>query len=108
VAGRRRPGVAVGGPSRFLAEAGLLEKPASKPPPSVEEARVHHEPSGYSRGNLVHHPRYGKGLVVRAGRRGGEWQLTVDFGFDEPKVLLTGYVPIKVLKRRGSRMDLSD
>jgi len=110
VVGRRRPGVPAGGPSRFLAEAGLLEGAASRgaaPSPAVaREVRVHSEPSGYSRGNLVRHPRYGKGLVVRAGRRGEEWQLTVDFGFDEPKVLLTGYVPIEILKRRGTRMDL--
>jgi DNA helicase-2/ATP-dependent DNA helicase PcrA len=109
VAGRRRPGVRAGGPSRFLAEAGLMDgsTPESAPPRSeATEPRVRSAPSAYARGNLVHHPRYGRGLVVRAGRRGEEWQLTVDFGFDEPKVLLTGYVPIEIIKRRGSRMDL--
>ena len=107
VIGRRRPGVRAGGPSRFLEEAGLLgatDAALSAGPPAKKPEEP--APHGYSRGNLVHHPRYGRGLVVRAGRRGEEWQLTVDFGFDEPKVLLTGYVPIKVLKRRGSRADL--
>lgn len=109
VMGRRRPGVRAGGPSRFLAEAGLLRDAAPDSPPlssGPREVRVPAEAAGYARGNLVHHPRYGKGLVVRAGRRGEEWQLTVDFGFDEPKVLLTGYVPIEILKKRGTRMDL--
>jgi DNA helicase-2/ATP-dependent DNA helicase PcrA len=109
VTGRRRPGVRAGGPSRFLGEAGLLESPAVAAAPSagpLAKEPGETSPRRYCRGNLVHHPRYGRGLVVRAGRRGGEWQLTVDFGFDEPKVLLTGYVPIEIVKRRGSRADL--
>ncbi len=62
--------------------------------------------SFYSRGNLVKHPRYGKGVVVSAKRRGGEWELKINFGFDEPKTLLTGYVPIPILKNKATRMDL--
>jgi hypothetical protein len=60
----------------------------------------------YSRGNLVKHPRYGKGLVIAARKRGDEWELRIDFGFDEPKTLLTGYVPIPVLKEKATRMDI--
>jgi hypothetical protein len=34
-------------------------------------------------------------MVLSARRRSGEWELTIDFGFDEPKTILTGYVPIQ-------------
>jgi len=62
--------------------------------------------AAYRKGNLVRHPRYGSGLIVSAVRREGEWELTVDFGFDEPKILLTGYVPIEIVKERGTREDI--
>jgi DNA helicase-2/ATP-dependent DNA helicase PcrA len=110
---RPRPGVRMSGPSRFISEIAGLEHPAvgsgrasgevpgkrSVPVPTPVTAR-------YSKGNLVSHPRYGKGLVVKASRRGDEWELTVDFGFDEPKILLTGYVPIEVVRERGTREDI--
>jgi DNA helicase-2/ATP-dependent DNA helicase PcrA len=116
-ADRSRPGVRMSGPSRFISEIAGLEHPfggpaggsgraydgvpgkRSVPVPTAGTAR-------YSRGNLVSHPRYGKGLVVKASRRGDEWELTVDFGFDEPKILLTGYVPIEVVRERGTREDI--
>ncbi len=111
-AGRRRPGVRLGGPSRFIHEmaAGLERPMGPEREPRVPAAGTGREGdrhrTDYARGNLVRHPRYGRGIVVRADRRGEEWQLTVDFGFDEPKTLLTGYVPIPVLKRRGGPDDL--
>ena len=103
------------GPSRFISEmagsdAGASRK-ASSPARSENGRSVPSpSPSGavYRQGNLVHHPRYGRGLVVRASRRGEEWELKVDFGFDEPKILLTGYVPIRVVKERGTRADLAE
>ncbi len=100
---RARPGVQSGGPSRFLAELlpdGSARAAAKTPEPEASPAVV------YRRGNIVHHPRYGMGMVLKAARRGGEWQLEVDFGFDEPKSLLTGYVPITIVRERGSPADL--
>jgi len=44
--------------------------------------------------------------VVGAKRRGGEWELRINFGFDEPKTLLTGYVPIPILKEKALPSDL--
>jgi DNA helicase-2/ATP-dependent DNA helicase PcrA len=82
-----------GGPSRFLAEiAPALPRrdspPAAMPgdPPPEEDFR---------RGEIIGHPRYGRGMILSARRRSGEWELTIDFGFDEPKTILTGYVPIQ-------------
>lgn len=51
-------------------------------------------PEGYRKGEVVRHPRYGRGLILLARRRGEEWELTMDFGCDEPKTILTGYVPL--------------
>ena len=110
---RPRPGAFPMGPSRFLAEVAdderhdthmpmkTVQKPQqdSSPPPPQSASK-------YSRGNLVKHPRYGKGVVVSAKRRGSEWELKINFGFDEPKTLLTGYVPIPVLKEKAQRSDL--
>lgn len=95
---RERPGSRFFGASRFLDELGEAGECRKKPVLRAQAA------SGtvYSKGNVVHHPRYGKGIVLHASRRGGEWQLTVDFGLDEPKILLTGYVPIPVVKERAS------
>ena len=109
---RKRPGVRQSGPSRFIYEissgedrfqfstetaTGKTIETAS----SIDEGTI-----SYSRGNLIRHPRYGKGLVRKAVRKGTEWQITVDFGFDEPKTLVTGYVPVPVLKKKGSMTDL--
>lgn len=96
---RARPGVSVRGASRFLAEISLDAgggRPEVEAPPVEEYAE-----KVFSRGNVIHHPRYGLGMVAKAVRRGGEWQLTVDFGMDEPKVLLTGYVPITIVREKG-------
>lgn len=100
---RQRHGARAGGPSRFIAEAAeaFAPVPGEEVTAAAPEARM----TVYRRGNLVHHPRYGRGLVLHAVRRGPEWQLTVDFGFDEPKVLLTGYVPIPVIREKGSPGD---
>jgi DNA helicase-2/ATP-dependent DNA helicase PcrA len=97
-AGRERPGSRFSGPSRFLAELG-------GPGEGKERKAREEKPAAgivYRKGNVVHHPRYGMGLVLAASRRGAEWQLTVDFGLDEPKILLTGYVPIPVVKEKAS------
>lgn len=107
---RRRYGNASTIPSRFLMEmADLLggdvgeivsgERHALASADTCAEQR-------YEPGNLIDHPRFGRGLVTRSGRAGSEWELTVDFGFDEPKILRTGYVPIRIIKRKGSRLDL--
>ncbi len=79
------------GPSRFLDEiaAALPRPPAERPSLPCPT-----EPGGFSRGEVVRHPRYGRGMVLSARRRGDEWELSIDFGFDEPKTILTGYVPI--------------
>ena len=108
---RRRAGVRMSGPSRFIDEIarGQTRIPA---PESTFKENVQLPGRGgvqeYSRGNLVEHPRYGKGIVVKAVKNGSEWRITVNFGFDEPKTLVTGYVPIPILKRRGSPSDLID
>ncbi len=95
---RQRPGSHLYGPSRFLAEtSGGSAAAPGRPVAGPEEGTA-----VYRRGNVVHHPRYGLGIVVAASRRGSEWQLTIDFGLDEPKILLTGYVPIPVVKEKGS------
>lgn len=110
---RRRPGVRMSGPSRFISEIAMMERTPTErgagremvtaersvPVPASSDLR-------YRKGNLVNHPRYGLGLLTRAVRRGEEWELTVDFGLDEPKILLTGYVPIVVVKQKGSPEDL--
>lgn len=102
---RRRYGGAAARPSRFLQEiSDLLEGD------DVDRSSSRVEPTrgkGYRPGNLIEHPRFGRGLVTRSGRVGSEWELTVDFGFDEPKTLRTGYVPIRIIKRKGSRLDLT-
>ncbi len=110
---RPRPGSFPIGPSRFLSEVSDDEKhdnhlprlQIEKPVPSAVDSPAH-SASSYSRGNLVKHPRYGKGVVVSARRRGSEWELKINFGFDEAKTLLTGYVPIPVLKEKAHRSDL--
>ena len=110
--GRVRPGVRSAGQSRFISEIAGGEarippppvKTGSAVPPRPESASGDGEV--YERGNLISHPRYGKGLVLKAERRGEDWQIRVDFGMDEPKTLVTGYVPIPVVKRKASRADL--
>ena len=110
---RPRPGSFPIGPSRFLAEVADDESydthmpriPAQKPSATAVDAPAQ-SASTYTRGNLVKHPRYGKGVVISAKRRGSEWELKINFGFDEPKTLLTGYVPIPVLKEKAQRSDL--
>ncbi len=110
---RLRPGSFSRGPSRFLTEVADDEQhdthmprtPAQKPSPSPVDAPAK-SASTYNRGNLVKHPRYGKGVVISAKRRGSEWELKINFGFDEPKTLLTGYVPIPVLKEKAQRSDM--
>lgn len=89
-----------GGPSRFLREiAPSIASPAvvrpSMPCPT--------EPGGFRRGEVIRHPRYGRGMVLSARRRGQEWELSIDFGFDEPKTILTGYVPIVKEGGRASK-----
>lgn len=110
---RPRPGSFPMGPSRFLSEIAHHDPddaPVQKSSPqntsSTPAVPVGQSASTYSRGNLVKHPRYGKGVVVSAKRRGAEWELKINFGFDEPKTLLTGYVPIPVLKEKAQRSDL--
>ncbi len=110
---RPRPGSFPIGPSRFLSEIAdnddhdnhLPRSQFKKPTPSAVDSPAQ-SASSYSRGNLVKHPRYGKGVVVSAKRRGSEWELKINFGFDEPKTLLTGYVPVPVLKEKAQRSDL--
>ncbi len=108
---RPRPGGFPLGPSRFLPEiaSGQLETPeVEDTSPDVPAAMPPPAPSGggYRKGNLVKHPRYGKGVVIGAKKRGSEWELCINFGFDEPKTLLTGYVPIPVLKEKAHPSDL--
>ncbi|MCD4708380.1 MAG: UvrD-helicase domain-containing protein [Candidatus Sabulitectum sp.] len=110
---RLRPGSFSRGPSRFLTEVAdddqhdthMPQNQSQEPSLTPVDAPAH-SASTYSRGNLVKHPRYGKGVVVSAKRRGSEWELKINFGFDEPKTLLTGYVPIPVLKEKAQRSDL--
>lgn len=105
---RPRPGSYPLGPSRFLTEIAAGEQVVEPDLPGDVPAPVPPAPSGsgYARGNLVKHPRYGKGIVLAAKKRGGEWELRINFGFDEPKTLLTGYVPIPVLKQKAAASDL--
>lgn len=112
---RPRPGSFSLGASRFLSELVDTNEFSSQNSQKQRDKRFSSKSptsdtsksaSSYSRGNLVKHPRYGKGVVVSAKRRGSEWELKINFGFDEPKTLLTGYVPIPVLKIKATRMDL--
>ncbi len=110
---RKRAGVSQSGPSRFIAEIASGES-RIQPPKTALTARVpeadfteaNENTIVYRTGNLVRHPRYGRGLVKKAVKDGSEWRITVDFGFDEPKTLVTGYVPIPVIKQKGSIRDL--
>ena len=108
---RRRAGVSQSGPSRFINEIASGENripPAGKVFPDKREQikETDENTLAYSRGNLINHPRYGRGLVRKAVKSGSEWRITVDFGFDETKTLVTGYVPIPILKQKGSVQDL--
>jgi DNA helicase-2/ATP-dependent DNA helicase PcrA len=108
---RRRGGVSQSGPSRFISEIANGENripPARKVFPDKREQieETDENTLAYSSGNLINHPRYGRGLVKKAVKTGSEWRITVDFGFDEPKTLVTGYVPIPILKQKGSVQDL--
>lgn len=88
------------GPSRFLAEiAPALAEPQA-PRPAMPCPT---EPEGFKRGDVIRHPRYGRGMVLSARRRGAEWELSIDFGFDEPKTILTGYVPLTKERGRASQ-----
>ena len=108
---RRRGGVSQSGPSRFINEIASgenrippVEKVFANGRDDIEE--TDESALVYSRGNLINHPRYGRGLVKKVVKSGSEWRITVDFGFDEPKTLVTGYVPIPILKQKGSVQDL--
>ena len=110
---RKRGGVSQSGPSRFIAEIASGESRIQPPEtaftardPEDAFAEANENTIVYSTGNLVRHPRYGRGLVKKAVKNGSEWRITVDFGFDEPKTLVTGYVPIPVIKQKGSMRDL--
>ena len=109
---RIRAGVRQSGPSRFIYEISSGEDRFQSSAETATDKTVETFSSTdegilyYSRGNLIRHPRYGKGLVRKAVRKGSEWQITVDFGFDEPKTLVTGYVPVPILKKKGSMTDL--
>lgn len=106
---RRRHGVRQSGPSRFLREVAdgqcripsVEDTRSRKVPTAAEKGETH-----YSTNDLIDHPRYGRGIVRKAVRSGSEWRITVDFGFDEPKTLVTGYVPIPVIKRKATIHDL--
>jgi len=110
---RKRAGVSQSGPSRFINE---IASGRNRIPPATEvfSSRVERADTAdpekvavvYSSGNLISHPRYGKGLVKKAVKTGSEWRITVDFGFDETKTLVTGYVPIPILKQKGSIRDI--
>ncbi len=109
---RKRAGVRQSGPSRFIYEITSGEDRFQSTTETAADRTIEASSSTnsgsiyYSRGNLIRHPRYGKGLVRKAVRKGSEWQITVDFGFDEPKTLVTGYVPVPILKIKGSMTDL--
>ncbi len=108
---RRRAGVSQSGPSRFISEIASGENRIQPARRVISSKRDHiketdENRSVYSRGNLIDHPRYGRGLVRKAVKSGSEWRITVDFGFDETKTLVTGYVPIPILKLKGSLKDL--
>jgi DNA helicase-2/ATP-dependent DNA helicase PcrA len=99
---RLRPGSPFCGPSRFISEAlSGRSCPAGRAADAGEPEQAASQE--FRKGMTIHHPRYGGGRVVAAVRRGSEWQLTVDFGMDEPKVLLTGYVPITVTGEARTR-----
>ncbi|MBN1433490.1 UvrD-helicase domain-containing protein [Candidatus Fermentibacterales bacterium] len=96
-----------GRPSRFLSEIGAAGQPAQAPGRDPERVAGLGEDrqgssEGYRKGDIIRHPRFGQGMVLSARRDGEEWALTVDFGGDEPKTLLTGYVDLPVVARRGS------
>ncbi|MFO8183883.1 MAG: UvrD-helicase domain-containing protein [Candidatus Aegiribacteria sp.] len=107
---RKRGGVRQSGPSRFIDEiaGGQTRIPPSEnlPPSKTTAGEPESGSSEYRRGNLIEHPRYGRGIVTSAVRNGSEWRITVDFGFDEPKTLVTGYVPIPIIKQKGSAEDI--
>jgi DNA helicase II / ATP-dependent DNA helicase PcrA len=108
---RRRAGVQKSGPSRFIAEIASGEgriQPSANSFPAASNTQEDSDSIDpvYSSGNIIDHPRYGRGLVRKAVKSGAEWRITVDFGFDEPKTLVTGYVPIPILKLKGSISDL--
>ncbi len=107
---RVRAGVRQSGPSRFIEEIASGQSrmaPAGVPSPERTETPFKSEGSvEYRTGNLISHPRYGKGIVREAVRNGSEWRITVDFGFDEPKTLVTGYVPIPVIRQNGTLDDI--
>ncbi|MEN8209619.1 MAG: 3'-5' exonuclease, partial [Candidatus Fermentibacteria bacterium] len=110
---RIRGGVSQSGPSRFITEIAGGDN-RIQPPEAAFNARTpendntyeNDNTSVYRSGNVIRHPRYGRGLVKKAVKNGSEWRITVDFGFDEPKTLVTGYVPIPVIKQKGSMRDL--
>lgn len=107
---RKRGGVRQSGPSRFIDEiaGGRTRIPSSEnlPPANAAAGGPESGSPEYRRGNLIEHPRYGRGIVTSAVRNGSEWRITVDFGFDEPKTLVTGYVPIPIIKQKGSAEDI--
>jgi len=108
---RIRAGVRQSGPSRFLEEIAAGESripPADRDLPGEITSSDDDVDTGidYRIGNLIRHPRYGRGIVRKAVRNGSEWRITVDFGFDEPKTLVTGYVPIPVIKERADAGDM--
>lgn len=107
---RRRGGVRQSGPSRFIDEIASgqtrIPSPDNLPPADTDAGGPESGTPEYRRGNLIEHPRYGRGIVSRADRNGSEWRITVDFGFDEPKTLVTGYVPIPIVKQKGSAKDI--
>ncbi|MCK5116262.1 MAG: ATP-binding domain-containing protein, partial [Candidatus Aegiribacteria sp.] len=110
---RKRAGVSQSGPSRFITEIASGEsriQPSGTAftarAPEADFTEANENTIVYRIGNLVRHPRYGRGLVKKAVKDGSEWRITVDFGFDEPKTLVTGYVPIPVIKQKGSMRDL--
>jgi DNA helicase-2/ATP-dependent DNA helicase PcrA len=112
---RMRPGSFSTGPSRFISEVADNDSHDTHLPrnrravplkPQSDTEIPARSASSYRRGNLVKHPRYGKGVVISAKRRGSEWELKINFGFDEPKTLLTGYVPIPVLKEKAVVSDI--
>lgn len=103
VVNRNRGGVQQSGPSRFLGEIAAGNDRIKKTPAITQSRKTPVEKKErpkiiYRKGNIIEHPRYGQGLVIKAIRRQDQWQITVDFGFDEPKTLITGYVPIPVIK----------
>ncbi|MCK4672162.1 MAG: UvrD-helicase domain-containing protein, partial [Candidatus Aegiribacteria sp.] len=80
---RKRAGVRQSGPSRFIYEITSGEDRFQSSTETVPDRTIETSSStdegtiSYSRGNLIRHPRYGKGLVRKAVRKGSEWQITV-------------------------------